>query len=62
MAGPVVRAMSQSAAQPRPKTVGEISVRISELVAEAVDERDESRRRGLLELADLWAEIRRSRE
>ncbi|QBX38387.1 hypothetical protein E4M02_08430 [Brevundimonas sp. S30B] len=46
---------------PKPKTVNEISERISELIAEAIAETDDARRRGLLELADLWADIRRSR-
>lgn len=53
--------MSHPAAPPRPKTVSEISERISELIAEAIGERDDARRRGLLALVDLWADIRRNR-
>lgn len=53
--------MSHPAAPPKPRTVNEITERISELIAEAIAETDEARRRGLLELADLWADIRRSR-
>lgn len=53
--------MSQTAPPPRPKTVSEVSERISELIAEAIGERDDARRRGLLALADLWADIRRNR-
>lgn len=59
--GPVVQSMSHPAAPPKPKTVNEISERISELIAEAIGETDNARRRGLLALADLWADIRRSR-
>ncbi len=53
--------MSHTAAPPRPKTVSEISERISELIAEAIAEGDDARRRGLLAMADLWADMRRSR-
>lgn len=60
-AGPVVGTMSHTAAPPRPKTVSDISERISELISEAIAEGDNARRRGLLALADIWADIRRSR-
>lgn len=61
MVGPVVPSMSHPAAPPKLKTVNEITERISELIAEAIAETDDARRRGLLALADLWADIRRSR-
>lgn len=59
MARPVVRFMSRAAAPLRPKSVSEISERMSELIAEAMGEGGGGRRLALLELADPRIDIRR---